>query len=82
MSHAIPPNGAALGKSPEDAAGRGRILTACGLLASLVLAVAAANLDWNEGAAMALGQLAGMVAPLAMLVIVIWRAAVVFGRRA
>ncbi len=46
-----------------------------------MLGVGALNLDWSEGAAMALGQLAGMIAPLAALGLGVWAAAAFAGRK-
>ena len=88
--HAYPPRSAvaqrprsvAVARPVEDQAWRGRTLTACGLLALGVAAVAAAQLDWSEGAAVALGQLAGVVAPLAVLGLAVWCAAALVGRKA
>lgn len=80
--HASPPRSVAIAKAQDDQAWRGRTITACGLLAVGVLAAAAANLDWSEGAAMALGQLAGMVAPLVLLGAGIWGIAALVGRKA
>jgi hypothetical protein len=79
MAAAIPPRSIAVAEA--DRAWRGRILLACIGLALAVIGVAALNLDWSEGAAMALGQLAGMVAPLAALGLVVWGAAAFAGRR-
>ena len=78
--HGIPPRSIAVAKT-EDHAWRGRTVVACGILGLGVLAVGALNLDWSEGAAMALGQLAGMVAPLAALGAAIWGAAAFAGKK-
>ena len=80
MATAIPPRSIAVAKS-EDHAWRGRTLVACTILGIGVLGVGALNLDWSEGAAMALGQLAGMVAPLAALGVAVWSAAAFAGRK-
>ena len=61
------PRSVAVAKVQDDQAWRGRTLLACGLLALAVLAAGAANLDWSQDAAMAVGQLAGMVTPLVLL---------------
>ena len=74
MAHAIPPRSIAVAKA-DDHAWRGRPVLACTVLALGVLGVAALNLDWSEGAAMALGQLAGLVAPVAALGAAVWAAA-------
>ena len=80
MATAIPPRSIAVAKT-EDHAWRGRTLVACTVLGLGVLGVGAMNLDWSEGAAMALGQLAGMVTPLAAIGAGIWGAAALAGRR-
>ena len=85
MATAIPPRSVparsiAIAKT-EDHAWRGRTLVACSLLGLGVLGVGALNLDWSEGADMALGQLAGMVAPFAALGAAIWGAAAFAGRK-
>lgn len=82
MNHAYPPRSVAIAKTADDHAWRGRTLTACGLLAGGVVAVAACQLDWSEGAAMALGQLAGVIAPLVVLGLAVWCAAALIGRKA
>lgn len=80
MATAIPPRSIAVAKA-EDQAWRGRTLLACSVLGLGVLAVGALNLDWSAGPAMALGQLAGMVTPLAALGAAVWGAAAFAGRR-
>jgi hypothetical protein len=80
--HASPPRSVAIAKVHDDHAWRGRTILACGLLALAVLAAGAANLDWSEGAAMALGQLAGMVTPLVLLAVGVWGACALIGRKA
>ena len=85
MATAIPPRSIpsrsiAVAKS-DDHAWRGRTLVACSVLGLGVLGIGALNLDWSEGAAMALGQLAGMVAPLAALGLGVWGAAAFAGRK-
>lgn len=79
MAIVIPPRSVAVAKT-DDQAWRGRTLLACGLLGVGVLGVGAVNLDWSEGAAMALGQLAGMIAPLAGLGLAVWAVAALVGR--
>jgi hypothetical protein len=79
MRPASPPRGAVVVKA--DQAWRGRTLLACGMFAAGVIGLGAANLDWSEGLAMALGQLAGMVAPMAVLGAAIWGAAAWAGRK-
>jgi hypothetical protein len=81
MATAIRPRSVALTAKAEDHAWRGRTLLACTVLGLAVLGVGAFNLDWNEGLAMALGQLAGMVSPLAAVGFAIWGAAAFAGRR-
>jgi hypothetical protein len=76
--HASPPRSVAVAKA--DQAWRVRTFLACSLLGGGVIAVAAANLDWSEGLAMAFGQLAGMVTPVAALGAAVWGAAVLARR--
>ena len=78
--HASPPRSVAIAKVQDDHAWRWRTLLACGLLAIAVLAAGAANLDWSEDPAMALGQLAGMVTPLVLLAVGIWGAVALIRR--
>ncbi len=80
--HASPPRSVAIAKAQDDQSWRGRTIMACGLLAVAVLAAGAANIDWSEGAAMAIGQLAGMVAPLVLLGVGVWGACALIGRKA
>jgi hypothetical protein len=80
MATAIPPRSIAVAKT-DDHAWRGRTLLACTVLGLGVLGVGALNLDWSEGPAMALGQLAGMVTPLAALALGVWGAAAFAGRK-
>ena len=82
MLHASARSHVAVAKPADDRAWRGRTFTACGLFAGGVVAIAAANLDWSEGAAMVLGQLAGMVAPLVMIGACVWGAVALIGRKA
>jgi hypothetical protein len=77
--HAFPPRSVAVAKA--DQAWRGRTLIACSVLAGGVMALGAASLDWSEGAAMALGQLAGMAAPLAVIGAAVWAAAAFAGKK-
>jgi hypothetical protein len=79
MAQAIPPRSVAVAKA--DQAWRGRTILACSVLGLGLLAVFALNLDWSEGLAMAVGQLAGMIAPLAGLGAAVWGAAAFAGRR-
>lgn len=78
--HASPPRSVAIA-AKADHAWRGRTLVACSLMAGGVLVFAAANLDWSEGLAMALGQLAGLVTPVAVLAAAVWGAAAFVGRK-
>ena len=77
--HAFPPRSVAVAK--DDQAWRGRTLIACSVLAGGVIALGAANLDWSEGLAMALGQLAGLTAPLAILGVTVWAAVSFAGKK-
>ena len=72
MLHASPPQSVAVVAKADDHAWRGRILLASALLTGGVIAIGAANLDWSAGPAMAAGQMAGMMAPLALLGAVVW----------
>ena len=81
MATAIPPRSIAVAAKAQDHAWRGRTLLACTVLGLGVLGVGALNLDWTEGPAMAFGQLAGMVAPLAAIGLAIWGAAAFAGRK-
>jgi hypothetical protein len=78
---AIPPRSVAVAKAGQgDHAWRGRTLVAFALLALVIVGVAAFNCDWSEGPAMAIGQLAGMLAPVGVLGAVVWAAAALSGR--
>lgn len=79
--HASPPRSVAIAKAQDDHAWRVRTMLACGLLALAVVAAGAANLDWSEGPAMAIGQLAGMVTPLVLLGVGVWGACALIGRK-
>jgi hypothetical protein len=79
--HASPPRSVAIAKVQDDQSWRGRTILACGLLAVAVLAAGAANLDWSEGPAMMLGQLAGMVTPLVLLGVGAWGVVALIGRK-
>ncbi len=79
MAIVAPPPSISVAKAEQ--AWRGRTVIACGILAVAVVGVGAFNLDWSEGPAMALGQLAGMVAPLAALGAAVWGAAALAGRK-
>jgi hypothetical protein len=66
---------------PADSAWRSRTALACAILAVMILGVGASTLDWSEGLAMTLGQLAGMVAPLVVLMLLGWAIAAVVSRQ-
>jgi hypothetical protein len=57
---------------PAETAWRGRTSLACAILALLVLAGGAAALDWSGGPALALGQMAGVIAPLILIGLLAW----------
>ena len=61
-----------LGAPPANPAWRSRTLLACAILAFMVLGLCASTLDWSDGPVMALGELAGMIAPLAVLGLIGW----------
>lgn len=79
--HAFPPRVAAAMAKPDGHGWRGRTLLACVLMAGGVVALGAANVDWSGGAAMALGQAAGLMAPLGVLGGAVWAAAAFAGRK-
>ena len=73
----------AVAKTAEgDHAWRARTALACGLIATLIVALTALNLDWSEGMAMAFGELIGVIAPVALLVLGVWAIAALVGRKA
>jgi hypothetical protein len=47
----------------------------------MIIGAGAANLDWSAGLAMTLGQLAGMIAPLVVLILMGWALAAVVSRQ-
>ncbi|HEY4029165.1 MAG TPA: hypothetical protein VGM25_02385 [Caulobacteraceae bacterium] len=81
MATATPPRSIAVAAKADDRAWRGRTLLAGAVLTLGVIGVSAINLDWSDGAALALGQLAGMVAPVAGLGLLVWSAAALAGRK-
>ena len=81
MASVIPPRSVAIAAKAEDHAWRGRTLLACSLLGLGVIGVGALNLDWTAGPAMALGQLVGIVSPLAAVGVAVWAVAALAGRR-
>ena len=81
MASVIPPRSVAIAAKADDHAWRGRTLLACSLLGLGVIGVGALNLDWTAGPALALGQLAGMVSPLAAVGVAVWAVAAFAGRR-
>jgi hypothetical protein len=66
---------------PADSGWRSRTALACAILAVMIIGVGASTLDWSEGLAMTLGQLAGMVAPLFVLMLLGWAIAAVVSRQ-
>jgi hypothetical protein len=64
-----------------DLSWRGRTMMACAVVGLMLLVVAAFNLDWSEGPAMAFGQLAGIAAPMLVLGILVWAMASMAGRQ-
>ena len=77
---ASPPRSVAVVKT-DDHAWRGRTLAACSLLGAGVIGLGASSLDWSQGLDMALGQAAGLVAPLAAIGAAIWAAAAFAGKK-
>jgi hypothetical protein len=54
---------------------------ACAVLGLMIVVAGGASLDWSDEPAMALGQLAGMMAPLILIGAAGWAIAAVFARR-
>jgi hypothetical protein len=81
MATAIRPRSIAVTAKAGDRAWRGRALLACAVLGLGVLGVGALSLDWSGGPAMAVGQLAGLVSPLAGIGLLVWAGAAFAGRR-
>jgi hypothetical protein len=82
MMHTSQPQRVAIAKTPpSESAWRSRTALACAILAVMILGVGASTLDWSEGLAMALGQLAGMVAPLVVLMLLGWAIAATVSRQ-
>jgi hypothetical protein len=82
MMHVSQPQRATLVKAtPDSPAWRSRTALACAVLALMILGAGAASLDWSEGLAMTLGQLAGMAAPLVVLSLLGWAIAAVVSRQ-
>jgi hypothetical protein len=63
-----PPSRLAIGRSSQRL---GPVSIGLALLAVL-FAVGLMGVDWNAGAAMALGELAGMFAPIALIGLLVW----------
>ncbi|MEI9889759.1 MAG: hypothetical protein WDN45_03185 [Caulobacteraceae bacterium] len=80
MMRASPPRSVAIAKT-EDQAWRGRTFLACSLLGVGVIGFGAVNLDWSDGVGMALGQVAGLVAPLAAIGVTVWAVAHTAGKK-
>lgn len=80
MPHVSHLQGAGLGKMSSSPSWRGRTAMACIILAIMVLGLCASTLDWTDGFAIALGELAGMVAPLAVLSLIGWAAVALVSR--
>jgi hypothetical protein len=71
-----------LAKSVSEESGwRSRTALVCAILALMIGAVGAVGLDWSQGLAMSMGQLAGMVAPLVVLMLMGWAIAAVVSRQ-
>ena len=79
MMRVSPPRSVAIAKA-HDQSWRGRTFLACSLAAAGVVALGAMNLDWSDGLDMALGQVAGLVAPLAAIGVAVWAVAASFGK--
>jgi hypothetical protein len=82
MMHTSQPQRVAVAKAiPSDSGWRSRTALACAVVAMMIIGVGAASLDWSEGLAMTLGQLAGMVAPLVVLMLLGWALVAVVSRQ-
>jgi hypothetical protein len=60
--------------TPQAESWKGRTFAVCGLAAAGAMGLTAANLDWSGDIAMSAGQLAGMIAPLGIIGLVLWLA--------
>ncbi len=71
-----------IAKAPAGESGwRMRGVMGLAILALMIAAVGAMSLDWSGSVAMALGQLAGMVAPVMVVAILAWTLAALSARR-
>ncbi len=66
---------------PIESGWRRRTALACAVLGLMIVVAGGASLDWSDEPAMALGQLAGMMAPLILIGAAGWAIAAVFARR-
>ena len=83
MMHLSQQRSLAVAKTAEaDHAWRTRTALACGLVATLIVALTALNLDWSDGMAMAFGELIGVMAPVALIGLGVWAIAALVGRKA
>ena len=81
MSHAPASRGVTLAKPRDGQSWRGRTALACGVAVSGVVGVTAVSIDWSQGLAMGAGELAGIVAPLALISLGVWAVAALAGRK-
>ncbi len=81
MTHVPMPSDAEIARSPSGDAWRTRTLLVVALMALALIGVSAIGLDWSEGPAMALGQLAGIVMVPAVFGVSFWAISAVIGRR-
>jgi hypothetical protein len=70
----------AVAKTRDDQSWRYRTLTVLALLVAVLMLAGAAATDWSEGLDMAVGQLAGMAAPLVVMGLLVWAAVALVGR--
>jgi hypothetical protein len=71
MMHVSPPRGVAIAKA-DDQSWRRRTAMACSLMAMGVVGFSAARIDWSPDLAMSVGEFAGLVAPIAMIILAAW----------
>ena len=81
MIHVPMPGDAAMAKLRPGDAWRTRTLLVMIVMAAALIGVSAIGLDWSEGLAMALGQIAGIVMVPAVFGVSFWAIAALIGRR-
>ncbi len=81
MTHVPTPSDAAVARPRPGAAWRTRTLLVMLVMAAALIGVSAIGLDWSEGLAMALGQIAGIVMVPTVFGASFWAIAAIIGRR-